>query len=129
MIIYQYFFHACSYAVEDEVFHDERSPSPPPPVLHKSLTSSPPSASSSASEPPAGKNSSRQTRKRQRQTAAGGLDPLDIAMIESLNKVKAKCAKSHEEDESGLFGVQVGATLRCPSQHQQTVAKLKIQHF
>ena len=54
---------------------------------------------------------------------------MELAILESLRHVWDQPSHTTEEDEDGLFGRQLAATLRRFPSHQKAVAKLRIQQL
>ena len=54
---------------------------------------------------------------------------MKLAILESLKHVWDQPSHIAEEDEDGLFGRQLAATLRRFPSHQKAAAKLKIQQI
>ena len=110
------------------------SPTPPPSTsstastLHSEPTHSSTSASVTSAKPStsSGKPSvqAKISNSSSRKRKAGG-DTMELAILESLRHVWDQ--PSHTaEDENGLFGRQLAATLRRFPSHQKAVAKLRI---
>ena len=54
---------------------------------------------------------------------------MELAILESLRYVWDQPSHTAEEDEDGLLGRQLAATLRRFASHQKAVAKLRIQEI
>ena len=58
-------------------------------------------------------------------------DEIDELLIKSLSSLQDKAAAEQvpQQDEEGLFGQMVSATIRCLNPRQRAMAKLKIHQF
>ena len=88
-----------------------------------SVTSVKPSTSSGKPSAQAKISNTSSSRKRK----AG--DTVELAILESLRHVWDQPSLTTEEDEDGLFGRQLAATLRRFPSHQKAIAKLRIQQL